>query len=480
MLFNSFSFVTFLILVFLTYYILPHKFRWILLLIASYIFYAAWNPAFIVLIIFSTVVNYFIAIKIYNLNDCDKNKDINKKRLLILSLILNFGLLFIFKYLTFVNRTFIYIFEKLHISYNIPDFDILLPIGISFFTFQAVGYIVDVYRKRYVPEFNFFKFALFISFFPQLIAGPIERASNLLPQLSANKKFSIDNFTTGIKFMIYGFFKKVVIADRIGILVNTVYNAPLNYEGNGLAFIIATILFSFQIYCDFSGYSDIARGSAKILGIDLMQNFKAPFFSRSSKEFWTRWHISLSSWFKDYLYIPLGGSKVPKVRMYFNVFITFLVSGLWHGADWTFVIWGALNGILQIVSGIFIKAKSNFFIVKFVQIVSTFLLISATRIFFRANSIDDALYISSHLFDGLSTLTINSFFDLINNLGLSLFEICISIALIILLLIIDYYINFVKRQLPNIFIFLGYLFLAILIFCLGVFYNAGQFIYLQF
>jgi len=301
MLFNSLEFLIFLPIVIIVYYILPHKFRWVLLLAASYYFYMAWNPKYIVLIVISTLVDYFAAI----LMEKQKNKA-RRKVFLLISLFANLGLLFLFKYFNFANGTMGRIFNLFADKpYPIGSLSLLLPIGISFYTFQTLSYTIDVYRGTRKPERHFGYFALFVTFFPQLVAGPIERSDRLIPQLKIKHKLNYNSTVEALLRIAWGFFKKVVIADRIAVIVNSVYNDLGSFSS--IHYIIATVGFAIQIYCDFSAYSDIAIGSAKILGINLMENFKMPYFSASISEFWSRWHISLSTWFKDYLYIPLGG-----------------------------------------------------------------------------------------------------------------------------------------------------------------------------
>jgi len=337
MLFNSIEFIIFFPIVVAAYFALPGKFRWILLLIASYYFYMCWNYNYIILILISTFIDYFAGLGM------GKTKvQLKKNLLLILSLTANLGLLFFFKYLNFFSVNLNAFFDQINIFYNVPQYDYLLPVGISFYTFQTLSYTIDVYSGKKEPEKHFGIFALYVSFFPQLVAGPIERSTRLLPQFYKHYKIDYVRIRDGVLLMVWGFFKKVVIADRLSEYVNTVYNNADNY--GGFHDIIATFFFGTQIYCDFSGYSDIAIGSAMVLGYDLMLNFRRPYLSRSIKEFWSRWHISLSTWFRDYLYIPLGGNRVVKWRWYYNLFITFLISGLWHGANWTFVVWGALHG----------------------------------------------------------------------------------------------------------------------------------------
>ena len=473
MLFNSFTYIVFFIIVAAVHYLVPHKFRWMLLLIASYIFYMAWRAELILLILFSTFVNFFLARRIFSINEVT-----TRKLMLVISLIINFGLLFTFKYLVFMNNTLAYFFQ----NYPVREFDIILPIGISFYTFQAAAYTIDVYRKDAKPQSNFFKFSLFITFFPQLVAGPIERSKKLMPQLFERKEFSPDNIVAGCKWITIGFFKKIVVADRLSILVNRVYNSPEYFTGP--AFAIATVFFAFQIYCDFSGYSDIAIGCAKIFGVDLTENFRQPYISRNVKEFWRRWHITLSSWFRDYLYIPLGGSHGSKLKRHVNLFITFLISGLWHGANWTFVIWGGLNGLLQIFEDITGLRKNKILRFFRLDIVLTFSAICFTWIFFRANSLTDSLYIMRSLFSGWD-INRQQAFRLLNSMGLSLFEVFVCVGLLAFLCLTDLIAGdeslYAKTErLPIIARFPLYFVLIAAIISLGVYYNAGQFIYFQF
>lgn len=487
MLFNSLTFLIFLVCILSLYYILPYKYKWYLLLIGSCIFYMAWRIEFIFLILFSSFFNYYIGLLIEKY----ENKS---KTILTTGLIINFLILFIFKYSIFINHSFMSIYNYFNIPYPIKDFDIILPMGISFYTFQATSYTIDIYRKRYKAEKNILKVSLYIMFFPQLVAGPIERADNLLNQLFLNHKLNIYNISMGIKIMLIGYFKKIVIADRIAILVNTVYNSPYDY--NGISFIIATIFFAIQLYCDFSGYSDIAIGCAKLFNINLMENFKSPYFSKSVKEFWTRWHISLSTWFKDYLYIPLGGNRKGIIKTYFNLMITFLVSGIWHGANWTFILWGGLNGFYQIVGDLknrFLKSINfnikNKYINRFFNIfrtLITFSLICFSLIFFRANTVKDAFYIINNLFSDIQNVNnIQYLYNISTQLGLNIFEILMATACIMILFIIEIFeykqrIYITLNKLPFIIRFIFYYIITIIILSMGVFSNAGQFIYFQF
>lgn len=409
MLFNSAEFLLFFPVVFALYFALPSRWRWLLLLVASYVFYAFWNPAYLLLIWLSTVVDYVAARR---MGDSDSQTD--RRRYLFLSLAVNLGLLFTFKYFNFFRDTLVSVgFEF------IPALDLLLPVGISFYTFQTLSYTIDVYRGAIGPERHFGRFALYVAFFPQLVAGPIERSTRLLPQLRRSTRFDYDRIVRGMRQMLWGFFKKVVIADRLAESVNLIYNNATDYSGAPL--IAATVFFALQIYCDFSGYSDIAIGAAKILGFDLMENFRQPYFSRSIREFWQRWHISLSSWFRDYVYIPLGGSRVAVPRIYLNLLITFLVSGLWHGAAWTFVLWGGLHGGYIVVERATQTVRDQIWQVtrleripllrSAVQLTTTLSLVVFAWILFRANSFADARHIITHLLDGLSISSLLSSAD---------------------------------------------------------------------
>lgn len=316
----------------------------------------------------------------------------------------NLGLLFFFKYFNFLSINLNKMFSSFAIPIASPVLDILLPVGISFYTFQTLSYTIDVYNRKIPAEKHFGYFALYVSFFPQLVAGPIERPQNLLPQLKIKHEFDYERVTYGLKLMAWGLFKKMVIADTLAIYVNKVYNNLPEYQG--FVLVIATVFFTLQIYCDFSGYSDIAIGAARMLGIDLMKNFNAPYLATSIKDFWSRWHISLSTWFRDYVYIPLGGNRVDFSRQIFNLLVTFLLSGLWHGANWTFVVWGALHGFLLILETLYDRyvGKKLFEENKFVIVaktVATFSVVAFAWIFFRANNIDDAFYVLVHMFDGI-------------------------------------------------------------------------------
>ncbi len=352
----------------------------------------AFVPLYILILGFTIVVDYFAGIYI------ERAAGKRRKLLLIVSLVANIGILCTFKYYNFINENLSFLLNGVGASNPLPYLKILLPIGLSFHTFQAMSYTIEVYRGKQAAERHFGIYALYVMFYPQLVAGPIERPQNLLHQFWEKHEFDSNKVYSGLKIMLWGFFKKLVVADRLGIYVNGAYNNI--DQQDGITLLMATVFFSFQIYCDFSGYSDIAIGTARVMGFDLMTNFKRPIFARSTGEFWKRWHISLSTWFKDYLYFPMGGSRVALPRMYFNLMIVFLVSGLWHGANWTYVIWGAINGFYLVFALITDNKRekinqliglNKFPALKVtVQIITTFILISLSRIFFRSRSVADA------------------------------------------------------------------------------------------
>lgn len=342
MLFNSMAYAVFLPIVFVMYWAFPHRLRWPLLLAASYYFYMSWNAKYIVLIFFTTLVSYMAA---RMLERCGGKRQ--KQWVLFGAVVLCLGVLVIFKYAGFLLDNFYAALTAFGLHPHPVTLNLMLPVGISFYTFQTLSYVIDVYRGEIPAEKHFGIYATFVSFFPQLVAGPIERTSNLLPQIRSEHFFDADKALYGAKQMLWGFFKKLVIADNLAPFVDRVYADVGSYYGVDFAVVI--VFFSIQIYCDFSGYSDIAVGTAKLLGIDLMTNFKSPYLSASIREFWSRWHISLSTWFRDYVYIPLGGNRCSKLRHKANLLVTFLLSGLWHGASWNFVAWGGMHGIAQIV-----------------------------------------------------------------------------------------------------------------------------------
>ena len=398
MLFNSLPFLIFFPCIFVLYYALPFRFRKYMLLIASYYFYMCWKPEFIVLILFSTLVDYFCGRGMVRYPG-------RKKWLLAVSLAMNLGLLFFFKYLNFFGETLTALCRAVSIPFSAPTLSIILPVGISFYTFQTLSYTLDVYRGKLEPERDFVTFALFVSFFPQLVAGPIEKAADLLPQLKEEHPFTYENATWGAKLMAWGFFKKMVVADQLAVLiVDPVYQNLGKYEGGAL--VLATCAFAFQIYCDFGGYSDIARGAARMMGVDLMVNFKSPyFFSHSIGNYWQRNHVSLSRWFTEYVYIPLGGSRKGRVKQYWFTTVTFFLSGLWHGAEWSFVVWGLLQAVYLNLERAFHRGKEppKSPPLHLLAIVTTFALSCFSLIFFRAANIGEALYVVRHLLWGIGS-----------------------------------------------------------------------------
>ena len=351
-----------------------------------------WEPAYALLLLTSTFVTYIAALGIEYFEDNRK-----KKVCLIASLVLNLSILFLFKYYNFLSSNIEVALHAIGIGINIPKFGLLLPIGISFYTFQALGYSIDVYRGTTKVERNFPTYALFLSFFPQLVAGPIERSNNLLPQFKKQHPFDYEKVMAGVRLMVWGFFMKLVLADRCGLYVDTIFNNV--YMHNGGSYLVASLLFPFQIYGDFAGYSLIAIGVARVLGFRLMDNFQRPYFACTIGEFWHRWHISLSTWFKDYVYIPLGGNRVGRLRNYFNLLVTFVISGIWHGANWTFFCWGTLHGILLCVEKALGIGKQKYNgISKFFHWVITFILVCFAWVLFRANNLSEAVTVIMGIF----------------------------------------------------------------------------------
>jgi alginate O-acetyltransferase complex protein AlgI len=399
--FTSLHFALFLITLTGVYYITPHRFRWQLLLVASYLFYGCAKLEYIFLLAGSTLVNFILGILISSVNEKK-----GRRPFVWLGVIFNIGILFWFKYLNFFGQTTSKLLESINIAVDIPIFNILLPVGISFYTFQSLAYLLDVYNSRVHAERHLGIFALFTAFFPQIMSGPINRANLFFPQTRVAHPFDYQKVTDGMRLILWGLFKKIVIADHLAVYVNRVFNHADNYHGFPL--VIAALFYTVQIYCDFSGYTDMARGSARIMGYDLMENFRHPCFASSLRDFWQRWHISLSTWFRDYLYIPLGGNRVSKWRWHYNIFITFLVSGLWHGANWTFVIWGALHGLMLIGENITENRRERINEKYFngrlkgvhhgIKVVSTFCMVTFAWIFFRADSVGDAFYFITNIF----------------------------------------------------------------------------------
>lgn len=442
---------------------------------ASYYFYACWNVYYLSLIVFSTLIDYFCAIKI------EENRS-SKNWFLILSLVTNLGLLFSFKYFNFLAGSFNQIFD-----WDITLLKVLLPVGISFYTFQSLSYTIDVYRGHKSAEKHFGIFALYVSFFPQLVAGPIERSTHLLPQFFQKHELETKRVISGLRLIILGIFKKIVIADYMAILANITFlpqAAPV-----GLFSLLGVYCFAIQIYCDFSGYSDIAIGSSRILGFDLMENFRAPYFAKSIKEFWQRWHISLSTWFRDYLYLPLGGNRVGKIQWAFNIFMVFFISGLWHGANWTFMIWGAIHGIFYLLGEAFtklfkLKASKNIF-TSFIKQIFTFHIVCLAWIFFRAQDLQHAwIYLMSIISDPVNQIfKATKIFSTVAE-GIFIkqkFDFKIALVLVISLFIID----FVNKRLKPEAKFTELVFnlsscLAIIMIILFYNFADSEFIYFQF
>ncbi len=398
MLFNTIEFAIFLPVVIIAYFLLPHKFRWIMLLAASYYFYMSWKVEYIFLIIISTVIDYIAGLSMERITSRRK-----RLPLLLLSLFTNLGLLFSFKYYNFATENLNALFQDFAIPMDIPVMNLLLPVGISFYTFQTLSYSIDVYYGRQKAERHLGYFALYVSFFPQLVAGPIERFSRLSPQLKARHQFSYQNLANGLRLILYGLFIKMVVADNLSGIVDKIYQAPETFDTWHI--LTGIFFYSFQIYSDFYGYSIIAIGSALIMGIKIMDNFKTPYLAKNIAEFWQRWHISLSTWFRDYVYFPMGGNRTKALRWIFNILVVFVVSGIWHGANWTFIIWGALYGITYLLEkavDTVLKFEKNFAPFSWGHIflaLKTFILVTFIWVFFRSQSFDEAMLIFRLLFE---------------------------------------------------------------------------------
>ncbi len=494
MIFNSVDFLIFFPIVTLIYFIVPKKLRYLWLLAASYYFYMSWNVKYVLLLIFSTLSTWLAGEIV---SRCKST--IGKKISVVSCLGINLGILFFFKYFDFFLDTINRVLGKLNLQVVDKPFDFLLPVGISFYTFQALGYIIDVYRGNIESEKNPLRYALFVSFFPQLVAGPIERSGNLLKQVREVHTFKVWNYanvSNGLTVMIWGLFVKMVISDRVAILVNNVFD---NFYMYGTVTLVAgAVGFALQIYCDFMGYSTIAIGAARVMGFQLMNNFETPYFAKSISEFWRRWHISLSTWFRDYVYIPLGGNRCSKLRKYFNLMVTFGVSGLWHGANWTYVAWGLLHGIYQVV-GDFTKPfrrklyekgqfKTESFSFKLAQTVSTFILVDIAWIFFRANSIGIAIDYCKRIITKWDPWTF--FNGELYTLGLERQEFNILVISVVVLLLVEFIHYFKKQSLVEFlneqciwfrWIVIIALISTIIVFGIyGVEFDSTQFIYFQF
>ncbi len=502
MLFNSVQFLVFFPIVTLIYFVIPHRVRYIWLLIASYYFYMCWNAKYALLLAASTVITYLSGILIgeaHKAEEAEKHGKMNTvgkcKTYVAISFVLNIGVLVFYKYTNFIIDNLNAVSRLFHFEWNAPEFDIVLPVGISFFIFQALSYTMDVYRGNVRVEKNLLKYAVFVSFFPQLVAGPIERSSHLLYQFDEKHKFDFENMRRGLMMMGWGFFQKMVIADRVAVIVTQIFDYYTYYKGFEIA--VGAVFFAIQIYCDFAGYSNIAIGAAQVMGFDLMKNFREPYLARSIADFWRRWHISLTSWFRDYLYFPLGGNRKGKWRKYLNVMIVFLVSGLWHGAMWTFVIWGGLNGLFQVIGSELKPLREKFFRLfhvktesfshKLSQVILTFLLVDVTWIFFRADTISNAFAMFHQMFSSFNPWI---FFDgTLFTLGLSVIDFWITIAAIAVLAAVDvmHHKGIPIREkickqgvLFRWALYYGVIFAILLFGIYGPGFDAAQFIYFQF
>ncbi len=496
MLFNSLSFLIFFPIVLLIYFVIPKKIRYIWLLVTSYFFYMCWNAQYALLLLFSTVVTYLSGLLLYHWKD----GRIGRKLVVAVSLIINLGILFVFKYLDFAMDTLQSIGARIGVTIAEPAFSLLLPVGISFYVFQAVGYMIDIYRGKLEPEKNFLRYALFVSFFPQLVAGPIERSTKLLPQLQQMEHIRLwnrDRIRDGALVMLYGYVLKMVLADRAALLVDTVFDVNYYAQYVGITAWVGAILFSLQIYCDFAGYTYIARGAAKIMGFDLMENFNTPYLATSIKDFWDRWHISLTSWFRDYLYFPLGGSRKGVVRKYLNIMIVFTVSGLWHGASWHYVVWGVLHGVMRVFGEVTRKlreklaslfgVKTDVLSYKLFQMLVTFVLVTLAWVFFRAESVGQAVHIIKNMFTAWNPWVL--FDGMLLGIGLDAKDWNVLLVTILLLFVVEWFKYnkvspvevFAKQNLLFQWLFFYIGILAVVVFGVyGPAYNAAQFIYFQF
>ncbi|WP_428328416.1 MBOAT family O-acyltransferase [Mucilaginibacter sp.] len=461
MLFNSLLFLLFFLIVTSCYYLLPYKIRWVWLLAASCYFYMYFRPQYILIILFTIIVDYIAGLLI------EKASGKKRKLFLLISIIANVGVLAFYKYFNFFAENINFLLPSA--THKIPLLDFILPIGLSFHTFQAMSYTIEVYRGNQKAERHFGIYALYVMFYPQMVAGPIERPKHILPQLHRVNKFSNSKFITGIFLIIVGLFKKMVIADRLGLYVDPVFSHP--HSHSALDLLLATYFFAFQIYCDFSGYSDIAIGAALTLGIELMKNFNMPYLAKNIAEFWKRWHISLSTWFRDYLYIPLGGNRVSFFITCINLLIVFMVSGLWHGANWKYLVWGFIHGCLLIIYQVLKKLNIQLKGFTYLKWLITFNMVCLAWIFFRADTVADGFYILHKIcsFNGLA-YSANSI--------MAVKEIIYCVIIIISLLVGEWYLRnytaFSNKK--KIITTIG---LIIACYFLGIF-NEAQFIYFQF
>lgn len=482
MLFNSLEYLIFFPLVFTAYWMLSKYLRTqnAFLLVASYFFYGLWDYRFLSLIIISSLVDFLIGLQ---LDKSDKQS--RRKSLVCLSLVINLGSLLVFKYYNFFVDSFVDFSSMIGFKANLKSLNVIIPVGISFYTFQTLSYSIDIYRRNIKPTYNVLNFFTYVAFFPQLIAGPIERASYLLPQIEKNRHFKYSQGLDGFRQIIWGLFKKVVIADNCSLFVDTIFDHYLELSGPIL--VLGAFFFAFQIYCDFSGYSDIAIGTARLLGINLKQNFATPYFSRNIGEFWRRWHISLTTWFRDYLYIPLGGSRVSDIKQIRNIFIIFIVSGFWHGANWTFIYWGIIHACCYIPL-VYLKTNRNYLdtvaadsfwpgFKELLQICITFLITSVAWVFFRADTVTDSFIYMKRIFIGMD-----------HNLDLPVkdfhrWNMVFVLAYILIMLIVEWTNRRYKHgleKMPNFFLWRLMIYIGLCLFIINFFFAQKSFIYFQF
>lgn len=485
MLFNSLAFAVFLPIVFFLYWVLPNKYRPLWIFITGYYFYMSWNVKYVVLILFTTVVSYGCAILMQRWK--------KKKTILLCStLIASLGVLFFFKYFNFFSLSAANVLGHFSIHLQPVTVSLMLPVGISFYTFQTLSYVIDVYRGDVEAEKNFITYAAFITFFPQLVAGPIERTGSLLPQIKGEHRFDKEEAVYGLLLMAWGFFKKLIVADNLALYVDLIFDDVYSYAGFSL--LLAAFFFTMQIYCDFSGYSDIAIGCARLFDIHLMTNFKSPYFAVSIKDFWSRWHISLSTWFRDYVYIPLGGNRVGKVRTAMNLLLTFLVSGLWHGAAWHFVAWGGLHGLLQTLENCFPfmrrlsrRAKEEPGDLRGVKVwlfrSVTFVIVMLAWVFFRAEHMSDVWYVLVHMLDGVRSPMLY-ITEGLKDFGMGISEVLSVVVPLGILMTYDYVslcedpILMIRKCKKTVrwFVYYGFVFLILMLAS----FNAQEFVYFQF
>ena len=487
MLFNSFSFLIFFPTVTILYFLIPHPYRWFFLLMASCVFYMAFIPIYILVLGLTIAIDYTAGLLI------EKTEGRRKKLFLVISILSTCAVLVVFKYFNFFNSNLMRVAQFFHWNYPIGALSLILPIGLSFHTFQSLSYVIEVYRGNFKAEKHFGIYSLYVMFYPQLVAGPIERPQNLLPQFYEKHTYDDQRVMDGLKLMVWGFFKKVVIADHLAVVVDQVYKDPTQYTG--IPLIAGALFFGIQVYCDFSGYSDIAIGAAQVMGFRLRDNFNRPFHAPSMAEFWRRWHMSLMSWFRDYVYIPLGGSRVAKWKWYFNIFFTFTLSGLWHGAGWGFILWGSLNGCYLIISDWTKSLREKWaqwvrldripIFHKGFQIGFTFFLFCFTLILFRSKTLSDALYVITHLGTGLGSLkglkmSLKSFY----NLGVDRHELILLLISIGLMELVEWVepLRNMRRMFserPILFRWVMYYVVILFLIFFGK-YNDRAFIYFQF